>query len=303
MRQSLSFFLAQDSTVPYELRHLLIDIAIASKYVSYAIQTTEHGLLNSENSSGETQIALDVISNTIFTKALQENASVAAYTSEEEDAEVAVHSTGTYSVAFDPLDGSSLVNANFSIGSIFGIYQSSTIIGQLPKNQVAALYVLYGPRTILVYTSSNGVHEFLLNDVGEFVLLRKDITIEPIATHYSPGNLRSITSNAAYAAVHQDWLNTELTLRYSGCMVADIHHILAKSQGVFVNVGGEKYPQGKLRLAFECGPFAFLIENAKGLSSDGNQSILDIEITDIHQRTPIIVGSQQTVVQIQLKFQ
>jgi len=135
-------------------------------------------------------------------------------------------------------------------------------------------------------------------DVGEFKLLRSHMGVADEAKNYSPGNLRAVTTNAQYAAAVEGWMADEKTLRYSGCMVADIHHILSKGQGIFSNIGGgedSKYPDGKLRHVFECGPFAYLVEEAGGLSSDGVQSILDKKITDVDQRTAIIIGSKNEV--------
>ena len=220
---------------------------------------------------------------------------VCCYVSEEQEEIVELSDTAPYAVVFDPLDGSSLVDVNFAIGSIFGIYKGKNLIGKKPREQVAALYIIYGPRTILVYSTGEGVHEFILNDVGEFILFREYLGVGDDAKNYSPGNLRALSDNKEYATVMRSWLDRELTLRYSGCMVADIHHILAKGQGIFSNVGGRKYPQGKLRLVFECGPLSFLVEKAGGSSTDGSISILDKRITDIHERTPIIIGSKNEV--------
>ena len=299
-RPSLNFHLLRHSEAPDDLRHLIVDISRAAKYISYAIQTTETGLSGSRNEFGEDQLKLDVLSDDIIREYLCENPQVCCYISEEQKDVVELHRDGKYSVVFDPLDGSSLVDANFAIGSIFGIYEGSDIIGRTPREQVAALYVLYGPRTLLVYTTGNGkgVHEFILNDVGEFILLRDHLGIGDNAKNYSPGNLRAITTNNGYKSALDRWLNDEKTLRYSGCMVADIHHILAKGQGVFSNVGGgpdTPYPEGKLRHVFECGPFAYIVEEAGGVATDGDQSLVDKKITAIDQRTGIIIGSKNEV--------
>jgi len=295
-RISLNYHLFHKSKTPDDLRHLILDISRAAKYISYAIQTTEAGLAGSKNQFGEDQIKLDVLTNDIIHQHLCESEIVATFISEEQGDIIELTPNAPYSVVFDPLDGSSLVDANFAIGSIFGIYEGSDVIGKTPRQQVSALYVLYGPRTLLVYSTGEGVHTFLLNDVGEFVLLQESVKIADDAQHYSPGNLRAVTGNDAYRSVLNQWLDDELTLRYSGCMVADIHHILSKGQGIFTNVGGgEKYPHGKLRLVFECGPFAYLVEQAGGASSNGGGSILDVKIEEIDQRVPLIIGSKNEV--------
>ncbi len=300
-RPSLTWHLRNHSKAPDDLRHLILDISRAVKYISYAIQTTEAGLAGSKNEFGEQQLKLDVLSDQLIRDHLCESGTVHSYISEEQPDVVELDSKGLFTVVYDPLDGSSLVDVNFAIGSIFGIYCGGEVIGKKPKDQCAALYVLYGPRTILVYSlgGGKGVHEFILNDVGEFILLRDHLGIGNVAKNYSPGNLRAITTNKGYKKTMDTWLSEEKTLRYSGCMVADIHHILAKGQGIFCNIGGgSKYPNGKLRHVFECGPIAFLVQEAGGDASDGKRSILDIPILSVDQRTPIIIGSTQEVQRI-----
>jgi len=220
---------------------------------------------------------------------------VHSFISEEQKEVVELSSDGPYSVVFDPLDGSSLVDVNFSIGSIFGIYNGKDVIGKMPKEQVAALYTIYGPRTLLVYSTGNGVHEFILNEVGEFIVLREFLGVGDTAKNFAPGNLGSILDDKPYHEVLHAWVKNNVTLRYSGCMVADVHHILSKGQGVFTYPAGSTYPNGKLRLVFECGPFAYLMAQAGGAASDGRSDILKKKITDIDQRTPIIIGSKKEV--------
>ncbi|MBI3336479.1 fructose-1,6-bisphosphatase [Candidatus Peregrinibacteria bacterium] len=292
---SLNYHLFHRAKCPDDLRHLLIDISRAAKYISHAIQTTDTGLTKTTNTFGEEQLKLDVLSDRIIHQHLCESEIVASFASEEHGELIELTAKAPYTVVFDPLDGSSLVDTNFAIGSIFGVYEGKDVIGKCPREQVAVLYVLYGPRTVLVYCTGNGVHEFMLNSVGEFVLLREYLGVGDDAKNFSPGNLRAVTDTASYHDLMNQWMDEALTLRYSGCMAADVHHILSKGQGVFTNIGGNKYPQGKLRLVFECGPFAYLIEQAGGASSDGRNSLLDKKITSLDQRTPIIVGSKNEV--------
>ncbi len=299
-KPNLNWHLINHSKADHDLRHLIVDISRACKYISYAIQTTEAGLAGTQNEFGEDQLALDVMADNLIREFLCESGLVCCYVSEEQPDIVELDPEGEYSVVFDPLDGSSLVDANFAIGSIFGIYKDGNVIGATPREQVAALYVLYGPRTLLVVSlgGGKGVHEFILNDVGEFVLLRDHLGVGDVAKNYSPGNLRAITTNEGYKNAVSKWQDEEKTLRYSGCMVADIHHILSKGQGIFTNVGGgegSKYPDGKLRHVFECGPFAYLVEEAGGAATDGTTAILDKEITSVDQRTAIIIGSKDDV--------
>lgn len=281
-----------------KLRHLINDLARAAKYISYAIKTTEAGLAGSINMFGEEQVKLDVLSDRIIQEHLSENRLVATYACEEHDTIIELSSDAPYAVVFDPLDGSSLVDANLAIGSIFGIYEGRDILGRTPREQVAALYVLYGPRTILVYSTGSGVHEFLLNDVGEFILLREHLGIGDDAKNCSPGNLRGIDETPGYRSIVESWLSARMTLRYSGCLVADVHHIFSKGQGIFTFPASAKYPNGKLRHAFECGPFAYLAEQAGAAATDGVQPILDIPISAVDQCRPLIIGSKNEVARV-----
>ncbi len=296
-RSTLNWHLRTEAKVPDDLRHLLVDISRAGRDIRYAIQTSAGDLSGGSNQFGEQQLKLDVLADELMEHYLRESGSVASYCSEEHDGIVEMDAKAPYSVVFDPLDGSSLVDANFAIGSIFGIYSGTEILGRTPREQVAAGYILYGPRTLFVYSTGDGVHMFLLSDVGEFILLREHLGIADTAKNFSPGNLSAIHDNSGYRKALDHWLES-MTLRYSGCMVADIHHILTKGQGIFTNIGNAKYPQGKLRMVFECGPFAYLVEQAGGMSSDGSISLLDKKITASDQRTPIIVGSTKEVKEI-----
>jgi len=273
----------------------MLDISRAAKYIQFAIRTTEAGLAGTKNQFGEDQVKLDVLSDEIIRQQLCESRLVACFSSEELEDVVELDSEAPYTVVYDPLDGSSLVDANFAIGSIFGIFPGNGIIGRKPRELVAAFYVLYGPRTLLIYTTGNGVHEFILNEVGEFILLRENLGVADTAKTFSPGNTGAVTDTPAYRNMLNVWLDEKLKLRYSGAMVADIHHVLSKGQGIFTNVGGAKYPEGKLRLVFECGPFSYLMEQAGGASSNGKSDILDLMIRDTDQRTPIIIGSKNEV--------
>ncbi|HCI03881.1 MAG: class 1 fructose-bisphosphatase [Candidatus Peribacteraceae bacterium] len=294
-RISLNYHLYNHAKISDDLRHLILEITRATKYISHAIQITETSLAGGTNVSGEEQLKIDILSNALIEQHLCESNLVCCYSSEEQKEMVALADDKKFSVVFDPLDGCSCVEANLTIGSIFGIYEGKDIIGQKPRDQVASFYVLYGPRTSIVYSTGNGVHEFYLNDAGEFILNRENLGISDEASYYSPGNVRDIAEYAPYKKVMDDWIERKMTIRYSGSMVADINHILTKGQGVFAYPQGNKYPEGKLRITYECGPFSYLVEQAGGASSDGTKAILDKEITDLHQRTPIIIGSKNEV--------
>ena len=294
-RISLNSHLYNHAKISDDLRHLILEIARAAKYISYAIQTTEFGLAGGTNVSGEEQLKIDVISNSIIEKHLCESNLVCGYSSEEQKDMVSIADDKRFIVVFDPLDGCSCVEANLTIGSIFGIFEGSDVIGKKSRDLTAAFYIIYGPRTSLVYTTGNGTHEFILNDVGEFILNRENLGIADETKYYGPGNVRDVSEYAPYRKVLDDWVARKMTIRYSGSLIADINHIITKGHGIFTYPKGSKYPEGKLRIVYECGPIAFLIEQAGGACFDGVNRILDIEITDLHQRTPFIAGSKNEV--------
>lgn len=287
----------RDSKTDHDLRHLLVKIAHTAKYVHHAMQTGDLGLAGTSNMYGEAQLALDVLSNQIFVKELEDSHYTACLASEEMDEECKIppEKKGKYSVVFDPLDGSSLVNANLAIGSIFGIYETDKLIGKKGDDQIAAMIVVYGPRVTLLYTTKNGVHEFILNAVGEFILTKENIKVEKDAKNFAPGNLRAAATEAKYAKLVDHWMNEKYTLRYSGGMVPDINHIFMKEQGIFTYPGYKDAPDGKLRLLYECAPMALLMEQAGGRATNGKKRILDIEIEKLDQRTPIFIGSENEV--------
>lgn len=294
---TLNWHLRNVSKTPDALRHIIVDFARAARSIRHAIQSSQGGLSGGTNQFGEKQLKLDVYADHLIEQYLRESGHVCCIASEERDTIIELDPGKPYSVVFDPLDGSSLVDVNLAIGSIFGIYAGSEILGKTPRSQVAAGYVLYGPRTILVYSSGSGVHEFLLNDIGEFVLLRENLGVGDTAKTFSPGNLSAVQKNLGYRKALDRWINDGLSLRYSGCMVADVHHVLSKGQGVFSNVADPtgKYPLGKLRLLFECGPFAYLMEQAGGSALDGHSPVLDAVISSVDQRIPLVIGSTHEV--------
>lgn len=290
-----------EAGIPDDLRHLIMYIARAGKYIHHAIKTGDLGLAGSSNLFGENQLALDVLTDKIIEENLMICRLVNSAISEEKTEIVTCQCDGStcggsYAVAYDPLDGSSLVDSNLAIGSIFSIMNGKGFIGKTGRDQAAALYILYGPRTTLVYTVGKGVHEFTLNDVGEYQLTTENLTVKETAKHFAPGNLRACTTDKKYRALVDQYIDDEYTLRYSGGMVPDINHMLSKGEGIFTYPANPpKNPNGKLRLLFECNPFSFLIEQAGGASHTGLMPVLDVEITETHQQTPIFMGSKKEV--------
>lgn len=286
-----------DKKVSNQLRHMILDVARASKYAAYAIRTEGTGLAESQNTHGEEQMALDVHCDQIFHEILSEADLLACFASEEQENMVVVNGDeGSFSVAFDPLDGSSLLDTNGPVGTIFGIWEGNGFIGKKGKDLMAAGYVQYGPRTTMMLSVQNKTHMFTLSDVGEFHLSEENIIIDDDAKIFSPGNLRAMPERPEYQKVMQYFFEKQKTLRYAGGMVPDINSILCKKNGVFLYPSHSKYPQGKLRLLYECAPMAMIIESAGGQAKDekGND-ILNISIQDLHQKTTIVLGSKNEV--------
>ncbi len=280
--------------VPNDVRSLLYHIARGVKYINFSLRAGNTGKANTSNHSGEDQLKLDVLSDQIIMNELEGSELCALLASEEENELVHFPAPrGKFVVAYDPLDGSSLVDANLTIGSIFGIWEGEEIIGRKGKEMIAAAYAIYGPRVeLIVAVKGKGVMVFEMNDVGEFMLTKKDLKLRENSKYFAPGNLRATAINKKYLKLINDYIAEKRTLRYSGGMVPDLHHILQKGEGIFTYPGCEKHPNGKLRLAFECAPFAFIFAEAEGnaTTADG-QDILDIEIKEPHQRTTIFIGS------------
>ncbi|MGD8489627.1 MAG: class 1 fructose-bisphosphatase [Anaerolineae bacterium] len=296
------------------LTSILYDIAVAGKLI--ARETTRAGLedilglTGSRNIQGEEVAKLDQYANAAIIRLNQFTGRLAAMASEEVEDLIPIPDgfpTGRYLMVFDPLDGSSNIDYSVSIGTIFSILRRQAPKGrpvteadclQPGRNIVVAGYILYGPSTMLVYTSGNGVHGFTLdNTVGEFLLTHPNIKI--------PANPKYYSVNQGYERYwireiqeYTDYLQSaDLSLRYIGSLVADFHRNLLGG-GIFYYPSDSrdpKKPHGKLRLLYEAAPLAFLAEHAGGAASDGTQPILDIVPTELHQRTPLFIGNKELV--------
>lgn len=296
---SFNHFL-REKGVPNEVRSLLYHIARSIKYINFSLRAGNTGKADAENCQGEEQLALDVMADLIIQDELKKSELVKTCVSEEiENAMTFDAPRGEYTVAYDPLDGSSLVDANLAIGSIFGIWEGSELVGRTGREQVAACYAIYGPRvTFVIAIKNGGTHEFELNDVGEFILVAEDLKVQETSKYFAPGNLRASIDNEKYMQLVQNFIMQGRTLRYSGGMVPDLHHILKKGQGIFCYPGCQKHPNGKLRLAFESAPFAFIFDQAGGAAKNADGlDLLDKEVVEIHERTTVFVGSKQEVEQ------
>jgi len=291
---------------------LLRQISLAAKLIGAKVRRA--GLLNVLGSAGEVNIQgevqqkLDVLSNEIVKRLFDGIGYVGGIASEEEEGIIRVPeglAAGNYVVLFDPLDGSSNIDANVSIGTIFSVYRLTQTgrparmedFLQRGDRQVAAGYILYGSSTMLVYTAGNGVNGFTLDPtIGEFLLSHEDMRMGETCKVISY-NVSNYGRWPAVVRRYIDHVNSgeyprcaKSTSRYIGSLVADFHRNLLYG-GVFLYPEDEKNPKGKLRVLYECNPLAFLAEQAGGAASDGRRRILEIDPQDLHERTPFIVGN------------
>lgn len=300
------------------LSQLLGAIRLAAKVVNREINKAGLvdiiGSAGQENVQGEQQQKLDIYANEKFKAAMEARGEVCGVASEEEDEFIAFNNTqsknGKYIVLMDPLDGSSNIDVNVSVGTIFSIYKRVSPVGsevteadflQPGRKQIAAGYVIYGSSTMLVYSTGNGVHGFTLDpSIGVFCLSHQDMKIPRDGNIYSinEGNYikfpQGVKRYIKYCQQEAPEQGRPYTSRYIGSLVSDFHRNLLKG-GIFIYPTTASAPAGKLRLLYECNPMAFLMEQAGGKASDGFHPILDITPTELHQRTPFFVGSTNMV--------
>lgn len=319
------FIIEKQNDFPYakgELSRLLRDIGIAAKIVNREVNKA--GLLDilgdngTQNIQGEQQKKLDVYADEQFISALSSGGECCVVASEEHDGFVpirtAVSKDAKYIVCIDPLDGSSNIDVNVSIGTIFSIYRrlshhdEPVQIGDILQKgvkQVAAGYVIYGSSTMMVYTTGKGVNGFTLDpSIGEFCLSHPNMKIPTTGVIYSvnEGNYikfpQGVKDFIKYCQVEDPETSRPFVSRYIGSMVADFHRNLIKG-GIFLYPTTSSHPDGKLRLMYECNPLAFIVEQAGGKASDGRNRILEIQPESLHQRTPIFIGSMEMVEKVE----
>lgn len=291
---------------------LLRDIGIAAKIVNREVNKA--GLVNilgvegSTNSTGDDVQKLDVFTNEKFIETLSYSGEVCGIASEENQDFIPVKNaskTGNYVVVMDPLDGSSNIDVNVSVGTIFGVYKRISDHNgpckledflQKGSEMVAAGYVLYGTSTLLVYSTGTGVNGFTLDpSIGEFCLSHKNIQMPVAGNYYSVNQGYYLKFDLEMRRYIDHCSDLNYRLRYIGSMVSDIHRIMFQG-GIFLYPNTRKYPKGKLRLLYECYPMAFLIEQAGGTALTCKlERILDIEITTLHQTSSIVMGSKDMV--------
>jgi len=318
------FIIEKQADFPYakgELSRLLRDIGIAAKIVNREVNKAglvdiigDNGTINVQ---GEGQKKLDVFANEQFISALRSGGECCAVASEEHDDCIYINSgvskNAKYIVAIDPLDGSSNIDVNVSIGTIFSIYRRKSSSGtvniddilQKGTEQVAAGYVIYGSSTMMVYTTGKGVNGFTLDpSIGEFCLSHPNITIPENGRMYSinEGNYvhfpQGVKDYIKYCQEEDTATQRPYISRYIGSMVADIHRNLLKG-GIFLYPATSSNPKGKLRLLYECNPMAFIVEQAGGKASNGSMSILEVEPKELHQRSPIFIGNPEMVERVE----
>jgi Fructose-1,6-bisphosphatase len=277
--------------VEIELRRLIWQIAVMGKYISAKIHESNRKLAGFKNIFDEDQLSLDRSADEILKNQLEYSGFVREYASEEQDSVVQIgRGDEKYYITADPLDGSSLVDTNLSIGTIIGIHRES-MLAEGRKTLAAAMYIMYGPLITMVYSAGKGTHEFVLNREGEYVLSEENIILKERGDIYSLGGLRKDWTPEHLKYI--EFLETEgYKLRYSGGFVPDINQVLIKRGGIFTYPALKKSPKGKLRLLFELQPMAFIIEQAGGMATNGKQDILSIKVEDLNQRCPIYIGSR-----------
>ena len=281
-----------------ELRRIIYHLAGSAKYIANMMSESNRKLAGTTNPTGDQQLELDVLANQILIERLRRDTSfgINEFASEELNRILRLDTnSGNYSIAADPLDGSSLVEVNLSIGTIVAIYQGPILDKKSGRQKLlAALAILYGPLTTLIYAAGKGTHEFVLNPTGDYVLAASNIRMNNQGALYSPGGLKKdwLPEHAKYITALEE---SGHKLRYSGAFVADVNQILLKRGGLFTYPALKESPNGKLRLLFELQPMAYLIEQAGGKATDGKQDILDLVANNIDQRSPIYLGSKTEV--------
>ncbi|CAI8343477.1 MAG: Fructose-1,6-bisphosphatase class 1 [Owenweeksia sp. TMED14] len=317
------FLIEHQEKFPYatgELSRLLSSIRLASKVVNREINKAGLadilGLAGSENIQGESQMKLDVFANDTFIRTLRSMGEVCGVASEELDDfigfEDSIHSSSKYVVLIDPLDGSSNIDVNVSVGTIFSIYRRVSEPGspveledflQAGSKQVAAGYVVYGSSTMIVFTTGHGVNGFTLDpSIGTFCLSHPNMKIPKKGNIYSinEGNYvhfpQGVKNYIKFCQTLDLKSNRPYTSRYIGSLVCDLHRNILKG-GIYIYPTGTMSPNGKLRLLYECNPLAYIVEQAGGRASNGENRILDIKPSELHQRVPYFAGSTAMVLE------
>ncbi|KAL9418530.1 hypothetical protein AB3S75_036483 [Citrus x aurantiifolia] len=297
---SLEEFLTK-ATPDKALIRLMMCMGEALRTIAFKVRTASCVGTACVNSFGDEQLAVDMLADKLLFEALTYSHFCKYACSEEapELQDMGGPAEGGFSVAFDPLDGSSIVDTNFTVGTIFGVWPGDKLTGVTGRDQVAAAMGIYGPRTTYVIAIKDfpGTHEFLLLDEGKWQHVKETTEIGE-GKMFSPGNLRATSDNPDYDKLINYYVKQKYTLRYTGGMVPDVNQIIVKEKGVFTNVTSPS-SKAKLRLLFEVSPLGLLIENAGGYSSDGKISVLDKVINNLDDRTQVAYGSKNEIIRFE----
>lgn len=318
--ESLTEILISKGVEEVNLISAIVSLGEATTHIAAILQNyVDHTYVGTQNSSGDDQLHLDIDCDNACFRAIRESGVFAVAASEETPEETDVSTPAMkkgedgdgpwYSVGFDPLDGSSIIDANFSVGSIFGIWPGKGLLGRTGREQAASAVSVYGPRTTLILalpskTRSGGdstvgditFEVTLVKDRSLWELSRAEVVLAPSKKVFAPGNLRATNDNPKYDALVKHWIQDRYTLRYTGGMVPDVYHMFAKSGGVFSNVSSEK-ARAKLRLLYEVAAMGLLVECAGGETTHEfeDKSVLDIVVDDLDKRLGVCFGSKNEV--------
>ena len=296
-----------------KLRKVIVEMLDCCADITEALRSALVTVEGSANTFGDAQLSVDVIADNLMWDCVKSSEVVAYGASEEEPEIVQCNPNGEYTVCWDPLDGSSIVDNNWAVGTIIGIWGSTSgtgtdgLLGATGRDQRTSLVALYGPRTTVIVALDDGVYEFSYGCTPEgcqlpdgsfepWICSRTDIKINESSKIFSPANMRAAQDTEGYKKLLDYYMDERYTLRYSGGLVPDVYQQFTKNQGVFSNPTSAKSP-AKLRLAFEAAPFGLLVEKSGGKTSDGvtGGSVLDVQINAVDQRTPLCIGSANEV--------
>jgi len=280
-----------------KLKGMVNELLDACVKITEALRVNLVTVNDSSNTFGDQQLTVDVIADELLWDLAKTSKLVTEASSEEEPEIVKTNPEGQFVLCWDPLDGSSIVDNNWAVGTIVGVWDKSTgLIGATGRDQVLSLVVLYGPRTTAFMTLDDGVYEFTLGPGNSWICSREKIEIKKDCKIFAPANMRAAQEVEGYAKLIDHYMTNRYTLRYSGGLVPDVCQQFTKQQGVFTNPTSKASP-AKLRLAFEAAPFGRLVEMAGGKTSDGKtgNSVLDVKIEAVDQRTALAIGSANEV--------
>lgn len=307
----------QEKCKDEKVRQVIVDMLDVCADITEDLRTALVTVEDTSNEFGDTQLSVDMVADGLIWEAVKKSAVVREGASEEDPIvrDVDEGGEGEFTVCWDPLDGSSIVDNNWAVGTMMGIWPKSTgLLGAKGSDQVTSLVALYGPRTTVLVALDDGTYEFSYGCTPEgcqlpdgswepWICSKNKVVISEESKIFSPANLRAAQDVPGYKKLVDHFMNNRYTLRYSGGLVPDVYQQFTKGQGVFSNPTSKNSP-AKLRLAFEAAPFGLLVEKAGGKTSDGvtGNSILDVQINGVDQRTALCLGSKTSSPHVKLVF-